>query len=436
MLLLQPPEISMTRDHTSKNRMRVPPWTLAAAATLLFGILDVAASLTSGAAGTRFHNPLGLLALALTGGFHEAVDAQRVASIFKIFVASSAVMYLASMLLAGLACMAVSTRRRVLLIGAQVACALALDSLPLHVLAAAQMGMLLPWRRALALLATQYAAGVAVIILLLLDLAAREHHAPKWGLLAYLAAEQAIFAAGFIAARLVLRERRTRQSLATAHAQILATQSLLAQTVRGAERLRIARDLHDTIGHHLTALNLHLDLAMRQATRLTMATMENNAHEGVASSLLTARTVSGELLAQVRSVVSGTRQDQGIDLADAIHMLCKGIPGLAIAVRIEPDAARHPAQVAHTLFCCIQEAVTNALRHAHARQLTIELRTSAGMTIARVTDDGHGNHSLVEGNGLRGMRERLSELDGELRYARQAGGGLALEMRVPQWVTT
>lgn len=416
----------MTLDQTGKNPMRLPPWTTAVAAMLLFGLLDVGASLAGGAAGTRFHNPLGLLGLALTGGFYETLNPQRVARIFEIFVASSAALCILCVVLAGLACTAVSTRRRMLLVGAQVACALALDSLPLHVIAAAQMGMLLPWRQGLALLLAQYLAGVAVIVLLLLDLAARQHGAPQWSLLVYLAAEQIIFAAGFLVARLVLREHHTRQSLAAAHAQILATQSLLAQTVRGAERLRIARDLHDAIGHHLTALNLHLDLAMRQS---------HQAQETTSPSLLTARDVSAELLAQVRSVVSGSRQDQGIDLADAIHTLCKGIPGLAIAVRIDPDAARHPAPVAHALFCCIQEAVTNALRHAHARRLTIALRAQDGMTVARVADDGRGKHGLVEGNGLRGMRERLADLGGELRYGQQAGGGLALEMRVPQWVT-
>ena len=414
----------MTSAQIRKNPLHIPPWTIAVAATLLFGVLDVGASLAGGAAGTRFHNPLGLLALALTGGLYEPVNAQRVALIFKFFVASSAVLCILCVVLAGLACTALSTRRRMLLVGAQVVCALALDSLPLHVLAAVQMGMLLPWRQGLALLLAQYLAGIAVIVLLLLDLTARQHQAPQWPLLAYLAAEQIIFAAGFLAARLVLREHRTRQSLATAHAQILATQSLLAQTVRGAERLRIARDLHDAIGHHLTALNLHLDLAMRQA---------GTGHEGAPPSLLTARDVSAELLAQVRGVVSGSRQDQGIDLADAIHMLCGGIPGLVIDVRVDPDAAHHPAQVAHALFCCIQEAVTNALRHAHARRLSIEVRVHEGMTIARVADDGRGKSAPVEGNGLRGMRERLADLGGELRYGRQAGGGLALEMRVPQW---
>lgn len=316
-----------------------------------------------------------------------------------------------------------------LLVGAQVACALALDSLPLHILASAQMGMLLPWPQALGLLLAQYLAGVAVIVLLLLDLAARQRGAPQWSLLAYLAAEQIIFAAGFVAARLVLREHRTRQALATAHAQILATQSMLAQTVRGAERLRIARDLHDAIGHHLTALNLHLDLAVRQAN------MANKEPESVSPSLLTARKVSGELLAQVRSVVSGSRQDQDIDLSAAIHTLCQGIPGLAIAVHIDPAAALHPAPVAHALFCCIQEAVTNALRHAHARHVNIAVRAGDGMTFASVADDGRGKPGLVGGNGLRGMRERLSELGGELHYGQQAGGGLALEMRVPQRVT-
>lgn len=79
----------MTLDHTGNYPMRLPAWTIAVAAALLFGVLDVGAALTGGATGIRYHNPMGMLALALTGGFHEAPDPQRVALMFRIVVAGS-----------------------------------------------------------------------------------------------------------------------------------------------------------------------------------------------------------------------------------------------------------------------------------------------------------------------------------------------------------
>ncbi|MCC2954216.1 histidine kinase [Massilia sp. IC2-477] len=406
----------MTQEPTVSKLPTVPPWIIAVAAALLFGGLDVAAAL---AGRISLHNPLGLAAVALTGDWRGDISPSHVPLAFQLFVAAKAAGCALFALLPGAACLARTPRRRLVLLGLLVACAVLLDSIALHVLVAAHLGLLLPWRHGLWMLLAQYLAGVAVDTLLVLDLGVRLGEAPRWSLLAYVSAERTIAAAGYLAARLVLREHRMRRALATAHAQMLATRSLLAETVRGAERLRIARDLHDAVGHHLTALNLHLDLALRQS------------REAAPPALITARDAGGQLLAQVRNVVSGSRQDQDIDLEQAIRLLCDGIPGLAIGLHVDPAAARHPAPVAHALFCCIQEAVTNALRHAHARRLDIALALQDGATVVRVADDGHGNAALAEGNGLRGMRERLADLGGELHYGARAGGGFALELRLP-----
>ena len=404
---------------TASKLPTIAPWMIAVAGSLLFALLDVAAPLSGGAGRTSLHNPLGLWSVALTGDWHGSLVARELPQAFRVFVASKVALCCLFVLLSGAACLARTLRRRMILLGALGLCAVLLDSLPLHVLAAAHLGMLLPWRQGLCLVLAQYLAGVGVDTLLILDLTTRVSEPPSWSLLAYLSAERAIELAGFAAARLVLREHRMRHALATAHAQVLATQSLLAETVRGAERMRIARDLHDAVGHHLTALNLHLDLALRQA------------REAAPPALHTARDASGALLAQVRNVVSGSRQDQAIDLAESVRLLCAGIPGVAIDVRIDPAANRHPAPAAHVLFCCIQEALTNALRHAQARRLEISLQAEDGATVVRVLDDGCAEKGLVEGNGLRGMRERLADLDGELRYGRRASGGFAVEVRLP-----
>lgn len=107
---------------------------------------------------------------------------------------------------------------------------------------------------------------------------------------------------------------RARLELGAANAELRATQLLWADTVRGSERLRIARDLHDIVGHHLTALNLHLDPAQRRGP------------EQAAPALATAHQLAQGLLAQMRGVVGAERHGQRIDLRTALLALCAGIP--------------------------------------------------------------------------------------------------------------
>lgn len=106
-----------------------------------------------------------------------------------------------------------------------------------------------------------------------------------------LAFQAIAFGVGYLAAA----EQRRRARIAAAHAELLGTRQLLADAVRTSERVRIARDLHDAIGHHLTAINLHLDLAKRQAGN------------PVAESLEAAHGLALRLLAEVRKVVSTER---------------------------------------------------------------------------------------------------------------------------------
>lgn len=396
--------------------LHLPPWAIAMAGPLMFGSLDLVAVLTEGFGRTSLHNPIGELAYVI---------AKRVAGTgvnaltFDLYIAGKAIVMCACAAMAYGACTTVWPRRRFLYLAGQLACALAMDSLVFHMLVAAQLALLLPTRTGLRWLAVVYLFGVAADAALIATAEASIEHALRWSMFAYLSLERLLICPAFYIADLVLRERQSRIALATAHAQVLATQTLLGETLRGAERMRIARDLHDTLGHHLTALNLHLDLALRQAGSSAPA------------ALGTAHGLGQDLLAQVRGVVTHARRDQAIDLEEALRVLCAGLPALQTELDIDAEAAQHPPHVAHALFCCIQEAVTNALRHAGATKLTIRLESSAGMTVARVADNGRGNPFIVEGNGLRGMRERLTDMGGDLLIAAGRPSGLALEMRLP-----
>lgn len=206
----------------------------------------------------------------------------------------------------------------------------------------------------------------------------------------------------------VKRTYLNRIALAQAQAQLQATHVLLQESARHAERARIARDVHDLIGHHVTALNLHLDLAQRQTSA--------SSNDEFKTALLTSKSLAQTLLCEVRQVVAGERNKEAIDLKAALLTLCNDIPRPKIDLHFHGEVKVHSIQVAHHLFCCIAEAMSNTIRHADAQLLKIDLCCGTdGLTIT-LLDDGRGwnEPGENEGFGLSGMRQRVRQLGGRL----------------------
>ena len=300
----------------------------------------------------------------------------------------------------------------------QMAIALAYPHTLLYLMTA-QLGMLLALRSGLRWLGAQQLLLAMVVLVPLVGndrLGADSHLRYVLIDLGTMMVWQAIaFWIGFMAAS----ERRGRMALAAANSELRATQMLLLDTVRSAERVRIARDLHDIVGHHLTALHLHLDLALRQ-------------RGGVPEpALVTARTLAKSLLSEVRAVVGTERNIDGIALREALAALCEGIPAPRIALLVEEGLEIDSAALAHALFCCVQEAVTNAVRHSGASAVAISLVREGDALALRIADDGRGNGGAAEGHGLRGMRERLAALGGSLRAFNLPRHGFEPDIAVP-----
>jgi signal transduction histidine kinase len=222
----------------------------------------------------------------------------------------------------------------------------------------------------------------------------------------------------FGASRLAVREAGAREELARVHAELLATRELFADTTRTAERLRIARELHDALGHHLSALSLQLELA-RNLT-------DGRAKEPVEQ----AHAVTKALLGELRSVVSSMREDAPLDLAGALRTLVRGIAHPRVHLEVDRDLEVE-APLAHTIFRCVQEALTNAVRHANAKNvyLTIEARGRTVTVTAR--DDGRGAVELQAGHGLSGLRERIEGMGGKVEIEARSGAGLTLRALLP-----
>jgi len=392
-------------------------------ACLFFGGIEVAVLLVDGAHRADLANPLGGLAQMIAAQFTKPPSPLRAGSerrelAYALMVGA----WLALVpLCAALLWMRTRMRAPARLGNALLALQVLLCSVSFSALAyvvAAELAVVLPLRRGLAWLALQIGATVAAMLICAMLLAPRLHDDMWARILVYAALGLLIQAIVFGTGTLAVRERAARLNLAETNARLLATQSMLADTVRASERLRIARDLHDAVGHHLTALNLHLDLALRQSAN------------SAPPSLRTSRELASSLLAEVRSVVSSERHER-IDLRAAITTLCGGIPEPAISLSFDEQADIASPVLAHTLFFCVQEAITNTVRHAGARSLRISLRCADGQALLEVDDDGAGARNAAEGNGLRGMRERIAALGGTLQAGVGGARGYRLEITLP-----
>jgi two-component system, NarL family, sensor histidine kinase DesK len=223
----------------------------------------------------------------------------------------------------------------------------------------------------------------------------------------------------FCAGLLATSEQRGRYRLASANAELQATQQLLAEGVRTAERLRIARDLHDAMGHHLMALSLHLEIAARAV-----------ADHGQ-QAITVAREVSQRLTEEVREAVGMMRKDQPIDLKGALETLCAGIPAPPVRLIYDDRVCISDVAQASLIFRGVQEAVSNAVRHAGAHEIAVQVGPDKQGTVMIVRDDGDGGAGLKPGNGLTGMRERVSMEGGRLDVVTSHGQGMALRLWLP-----
>ncbi len=214
------------------------------------------------------------------------------------------------------------------------------------------------------------------------------------------------------------RADETAAQLRDTNAHLLATRSLLEESARDHERLRLARELHDVAGHKLTALKLNLTALQREANG--------------APNVDTAAQLATELLADIRGVVAQIRQHDGLDIRAALAQLIAPLPAPPIIhLKIDDDARLASVAQAETLLRVVQEALTNVVRHAEARNVWVELVREAGGIHLRVRDDGRGELPLKEGFGLAGMRERLAQISGLLDISRAAQGGITLDVRLP-----
>lgn len=182
------------------------------------------------------------------------------------------------------------------------------------------------------------------------------------------------------------------------------------------ERERIARDLHDILGHSLTAITVKAGLAARLAERDIAAARQQ---------MLEVESVARQALSDVRATASGLGSVRLTgEIAGARSVLAAAGIECTSPSAVEPM----PDEISEFLGYVVREGVTNIVRHAHARRCAIEVAPGE----VRLTDDGIGlTHTGCGGSGLRGLQARAGAVGGVLTISSGAGGGTELTARVP-----
>lgn len=191
------------------------------------------------------------------------------------------------------------------------------------------------------------------------------------------------------------------------------------------ERNRVAREIHDGVGHYLTVVKTQLD-----AAAALLPAQPERAREAVTK----AARLTSDALADVRRSVGALRSDAvHLPLAQALRALGDEA-GLSVAVRVEGEARVLPPAVEHALYRAAQEGLTNVRKHASASSAEVVLDfRNTGQVKVSVLDDGKGARESIssQGFGLLGIRERVEMMGGRVASGNRPSGGFALTVEVP-----
>ncbi len=216
------------------------------------------------------------------------------------------------------------------------------------------------------------------------------------------------------AAVLLQRERRAAEIKAEAERHIARAQE---------ERLAIAREIHDVLGHSLSVISMRAGIALHVAER----------NPGQAVEALTAiRDISKQALAELRTTLDAIKDRHPVTDPARIRELVESIraTGQPVELIITGDPSQVGAATAHAVYRIVQEALTNVMRHAAGARATVRLDYTPEEVALSVIDDGRGTPGRP-GNGITGMRERAEALHGRFACGPEPRGGFAVRARLP-----
>ncbi|HMK23680.1 MAG TPA: histidine kinase [Terriglobales bacterium] len=216
------------------------------------------------------------------------------------------------------------------------------------------------------------------------------------------------------------REAAVRTELAATNAELRALQEILAESTRMAERLRLAHELHDALGHRLTALTLNLE-ALVQCT-----------HGPEKGRVELCRSLAGQVLADIREIVAESKARESVPISQTLATLVSAVPWPRVHLTVAESLRVCDPEEAHALVRCTQEIMTNAARHSGAENLWIVIEQDGDGVRLRAHDDGRGREEQADGFGLRGMRERIEKVGGQIQFSNGRDHGFGITAMLPK----
>lgn len=218
------------------------------------------------------------------------------------------------------------------------------------------------------------------------------------------------------------------EELARTNSQLRENMNWRELNTRSMERIRVAREVHDTVGHTLTTVLFQISAAR--------AVIEDRP-DSAAERLDTIESMVRSSLQEIRKEVSNLRDeaDQLRGWVNRCRELCKAYgdaTGIVITVNIDDDAEAVPDSIGGEVFRIIQESLTNAYRHGRASCIDVSAGVHNGNALyVRVSDDGRGADKPMPGNGLTGMQERVGKLGGRLIWQTLPNKGFDVGVSIP-----
>lgn len=282
---------------------------------------------------------------------------------------------------------------------------------------------------------TRWAAAAAGVLIAVATVALVHEGRPADYVVSYEMLTNVALAAAALALGVSVRARReARQHQEGLRRLQAAEQARLAEQRLQEERMRIARDLHDLVGHTLSVIAVHGNVAAEAIGR-----DEEGARRAVAQIGEVTSATMRELRATVKVLRSpGAEPERGavglsgvVQLADSAREA-----GLTVEVDLDVPDGGLDAAVEAAGYRIVQESLTNVLRHSGATRATVRGRVHDGLLELVVTDDGRGSPGEVRpGAGLAGMTERAGVLGGQVSFGPVTGGGFEVHATIPARVT-
>lgn len=190
------------------------------------------------------------------------------------------------------------------------------------------------------------------------------------------------------------------------------------------ERNRIAQQVHDTAGHTLTMIQSYMKLAA--------LSNENHEEEKVKEYLSQARTLSSEGIRELRQSINQLRKQAASELVtQGILQLADQVKEIPVEVTVQGSDSEKYSHLSKVLYDCVRESITNALKYAEASKIEIILRFQEEAVELIIGDDGKGCDILTENNGIRGIRDRVKEAKGTVKFLTSKGEGFLTRIKVP-----